>query len=121
MNEIVKKIKNSHLPFLYTTDIYYDKETDKIIILMVDEAVTTDISNQYEKYFDSIGLTMDKVLIFHSNANLNRKGYYFVDHFFMECKGILKNYEYNFNHLFHFSYRWRRIFHLPHCPSDEKV
>ena len=89
MNEIVKKIKNSHLPFLYTTDIYYDKETDKIIILMVDEAVTTDISNQYEKYFDSIGLTMDKVLIFHSNANINRKGYYFLDNFFMECKRLL--------------------------------
>ena len=94
MNEIVKKIKNSNLPFLdqKTDEIYYDKETDKIIILMMDEAVTTDLSNIYEEFFRDIGLTMDKVLIFHSNANLNRKGYYFVDHFFMECKGILKNY-----------------------------
>ena len=38
-------------------------------------------SKQYEEFFDSIGLTMDDVLIFHSNANLNRKGYYFFDYF----------------------------------------
>lgn len=93
MNEIVKKIKNSHLPFLENRDgIYYDKETDKIIILMMDEAVTTDLSNQYEEFFRDIGLTMDKVLIFHSNAKLKKEGYYFLDYFFMECKRLLKDY-----------------------------
>ena len=94
MNEIVKKIKNSNLPFLdqKTDEIYYDKETDKIIILMMDEAVTTDLSNIYEEFFRDIGLTMDKVLIFHSNAKLKKEGYYFLDYFFMECKRLLKDY-----------------------------
>jgi len=93
VNDIVKKIRKSQLPFIGNRDdIYYDKETDKIIIWMVDEAVTTDISNKYEKYFDMIGLTMDKVLIFHSNAKLKKEGYYFLDSFFMECKRVLKDY-----------------------------
>jgi|TARA_B110000263_G_scaffold242783_1_gene248710 hypothetical protein len=94
VNNFVTKIKKSNLPFLDNkqSEIFYHKNTDKIIIWMADEAITTDISNQYEEFFDSLGLTMDDILLFHSNANLNRKGYYFVDYFFMECKGILKNY-----------------------------
>jgi len=55
------------------------------------------IAKQYEEFFDSISLTMDDVLIFHSNANLNRKkGYYFFDYFFMECRRVLEktNYKY---------------------------
>ncbi len=92
MNDIVRKIKKSSLPYLDNkpSDIFYHKDVDKIIIWMADEAITTDISNQYEEFFDSLGLTMDDILLFHSNANLNRKGYYFFDYFFMECKRVLK-------------------------------
>ena len=74
MNNFVTKIKKSNLPFLDNkqSEIFYHKNTDKIIIWMADEAITTDISNQYEEFFDSLGLTMDDILLFHSNANLNR-------------------------------------------------
>jgi len=123
VNEIVKEIKNSHLPFLANRDaMYYKEEIDKIIIFMGDEAVTTDISNQYEEFFDSIGLTMDKVLLFHSNANLNRKGYYFIDYFFTECKGLLKSNKYSFSESIDFNIKKEKIYNcLNHSANQHRT
>ena len=98
MIDSIKKIQNSECPFFANrNDTHYDEAINKIIIMIEDEAVTESIAKQYEEFFDSISLTMDDVLIFHSNANLNRKkGYYFFDYFFMECRRVLEktNYKY---------------------------
>ena len=102
MIESVKMISESSLPFLSNReDTHYDKNINKIVIMMEDEAVTKDIAKQYEEFFDSIGLTMDDVLIFHSNANLNRKGYYFFDYFFMELRRILEKTDYEYGKVNH--------------------